>query len=253
MWQKIRVSILLYVLIMVAIGTWWSMQRTTNWQRTLPVLVHPINGDGSARVENYLDRLDDETFLPIQEFFAAQGQRYGLDGEEPFEVFLGSTLVQGPSLRPKSRNPLAAIWWSLQLRYFSWRMSSTEPAVIRIFVRFYDPKTSPRLGHSTGLQKGLVGVVNAFASRKYRGSNNVILAHELLHTVGASDKYNPDGYPQYPNGFAKPDKSPLLPQRRAEIVGGRIPKTSTEAVIPKSLKQVVIGEATAQEIKWVGQ
>lgn len=250
MWQKIRTSILLYILLLVAVGTWWTMYTTTDWDKTLPVIVHPINADGSKRVAKYLERLDDNSFVSVQTFFATQAEAYGLDLEEPFEIFIGSTLDKGPPPRPTSNNILSAMWWSLQLRYFSWRLSSSEPAVIRIFMKFHDPRQSPRLAHSTGLQKGLVGVVNAYGTKRYQGSNNVILAHELLHTVGASDKYDSAGYPIYPIGFAEPNKSPLLPQKKAEIMGGRIPKTSSKAVVPKSLRKVVIGETTANEIKW---
>ena len=46
------------------------------------------------------------------------------------------------------------------------------------------------MAHSTGLQKGMLGVVNAFASADQEGSNAVVIAHELLHTFGATDKYD---------------------------------------------------------------
>ena len=42
----------------------------------------------------------------------------------------------------------------------------------------------------------MVGIVNGYASRRYRGTNNVIIAHEFLHTLGATDKYSMiDGNP----------------------------------------------------------
>ena len=60
---------------------------------------------------------------------------------------------------------------------------------IRLFVIYYDPKTTETLQHSLGLEKGMIGVVNALASESMAGWNNVVVAHELLHTVGATDKY----------------------------------------------------------------
>jgi hypothetical protein len=76
------------------------------------------------------------------------------------------------------------------------------------------------------------------------------VAHEFLHTLGASDKYNPaDGMPVYPTGFAEPEKSPRFPQRYAEIMGGRIAISDGDAIVPQSLKYVVIGARTAQEIR----
>ncbi len=94
-------------------------------------------------------------------------------------------------------------------------------------------------------------MVNAFASRAQQGSNNVVIAHELLHTFGASDKYDAaTNMPSFPDGFAEPDANPRYPQRMAEIMAGRIPISPTFAETPRSLDEVVIGAATAREISW---
>jgi len=83
-------------------------------------------------------------------------------------------------------------------------------------------------------------------------SNNVIIAHEVMHTVGASDKYDPkSGLPIYPAGYAEPKLQPRYPQSKAEIMGGRIPLSQKGAQIPRSLKQVVVGQQTAIEIGWL--
>jgi len=81
--------------------------------------------------------------------------------------------------------------------------------------------------------------------------NNVIVAHELLHTVGAADKYNlATNLPIYPHGFAEPDREPLYPQLKAELMGARVPRSQTRADIPASLIRVVVGPQTALEIRW---
>ena len=96
----------------------------------------------------------------------------------------------------------------------------------------------------------MYGIVNAYASRRYRGNNNVIIAHEFLHTLGATDKYDPaSGQPLAPDGLAEPERSPLYPQRYAEIMGGRIAIADDDAVIPKNLKFAQIGPLTATEIQ----
>jgi hypothetical protein len=83
-------------------------------------------------------------------------------------------------------------------------------------------------------------------------SNYVIIAHEIMHTVGASDKYDPkSGQPIYPDGYAEPKLKPRYPQSKAEIMGGRIPLSQKDAQIPRSLKQVVVGQQTAIEIGWL--
>ncbi|MFQ5329248.1 MAG: hypothetical protein ACE5D4_04575 [Thermodesulfobacteriota bacterium] len=108
------------------------------------------------------------------------------------------------------------------------------------------------LDHSLGLQKGLIGIVNIFADRMSRATNNVVITHELLHTVGATDKYDPaTNHPLHPDGYAEPDLEPLFPQRFAEIMGGRMPLSETESVIPASLDKVIIGYKTGEEINWI--
>jgi hypothetical protein len=94
--------------------------------------------------------------------------------------------------------------------------------------------------------------VNLFGDTSYAKQNLVILAHELLHTLTATDKYDLEtNLPLYPDGFAEPDKSPHYPQDFAELMGGRVPMSETKAEIPKSLSQTVIGPKTAREIGWV--
>ena len=103
-----------------------------------------------------------------------------------------------------------------------------------------------------GIKKGLICIVNAYASWKMREKDNVIIAHELLHTVGATDKYNPStGFPIFPEGFAEPDKEPLFPQEFAEIMGSRIQISDDSLEMPESLNQTLVGPVTAHEIKWI--
>ena len=73
-----------------------------------------------------------------------------------------------------------------------------------------------------------------------------------MHTVGATDKYDlATNEPLHPDGYAEPDKDPLLPQTFAEIMAGRIPSSTTQSEMPSSLDKVLIGTKTAREINWV--
>ena len=117
---------------------------------------------------------------------------------------------------------------------------------------FHDPQLMPVLPHSTGLEKGLVGIAHVFAAKGMARANLVVVAHELLHTLGATDKYDLEtNQPRYPDGYADPDQEPRLPQQRAELMAGRIPVDEQHAEQPESLRQVVIGALTAREIGWV--
>lgn len=87
-----------------------------------------------------------------------------------------------------------------------------------------------------------------------RAQNNIVIAHEFLHTLGATDKYEmANNFPVFPEGFGEPDLQPLYPQRYAEIMGGRLALSAQDAVIPRHFAQVVIGRKTAEEINFIGK
>jgi hypothetical protein len=114
-------------------------------------------------------------------------------------------------------------------------------------VLFHDPARTNPLPHSTGLAKGQVALVHAFASAQQQRQNAVVIAHELLHVFGAGDKYDPATLqPQCPDGYAEPDRDPRHPQLRAEIMGGRIALDERRSEIPATLDDTVIGPQTAR-------
>ena len=254
MFRVIRIALLVLVLINVAVGTWLARARTTSWEYPLRLMVFPIDADGSSATAAYIAGLRKDTFQPIADFMRSEGQRYGLPQSTPLDVYLGEPVRALPPDPPYGGNALQIALWSLQLRFWAWKNAQYDGPRpdVRMFVLYHDPERVNRVGHSLGLQKGLLGVVRAFASEAQAGQNNVIIAHELLHTVGATDKYEGgSNLPAYPDGYAEPDKEPVFPQEFAEVMGGRIPVTETQAEIPEGLEQVLIGTATAREINWL--
>jgi hypothetical protein len=253
MGQKIRVVILLLILATVVQQTWLE-KADLAWKDNFYVAVYPINVDGSAKVGDYLRRLTRDDFEPVAEYFASEAEPYHLVLRRPIEVQLGAQVDDVPPAPPTDGSMLSNIAWSLKFRYFAWRHSpkvNVKPA-IRLYLLYYDPVTNPRLSHSTALNKGRVGRVNLFGDSAYAKQNLVILAHELLHTLNATDKYDlTNSLPIYPDGYAEPDRSPRYPQNFAELMGGRIPIDEATAEIPKTLKQTMIGEKTAREIGWL--
>jgi hypothetical protein len=84
------------------------------------------------------------------------------------------------------------------------------------------------------------------------GANNVVIAHEILHTLGATDKYDLATLaPLYPAGYAEPDREPLHPQSFAEIMAGRYATDEDTFEMPEALDSVLVGDQTAYEIRWV--
>ncbi|HFD92267.1 MAG TPA: hypothetical protein ENJ22_03165 [Gammaproteobacteria bacterium] len=254
MFRKIRITLLLVVLFAVAMNAWVDRANSRNWERTLRVAVYPVNGDHSQASAHYIGTLEREDFLPVETYFRAQGQVYDIPLKNLVDIRLAPEVAELPPTLPAGASMLDTMLWSLKLRYWAFRVDNYDgPAPeVKVFMLFFDPATHDRLPHSVGLEKGLIGVVQAYAGRRFTARNNVVFTHELLHTVGASDKYNPrDNLPLYPGGYAEPDRHPRLPQSMAEIMGGRIPITETRAVMPKSLAQTLIGPLTALEINWL--
>jgi hypothetical protein len=253
MFKVIRVFILLLILAGVAIGAWRDKTLSVEWKSTLPVTIFLINADGSSAVADYLRSLTVADFKPIEIFMRDEAARYDRASRASIEIKLGGIIDSQPPQAPHNGNPIEVILWSLNMRWWSFRHTDTVGPIpqVKMFLLYFDPAQTKRLGHSTGLQKGLIGRVNVFASREMAKQNNVVVAHEFLHTLGATDKYDfANNQPLFQDGYANPDLQPLLPQRYAEIMAGRIPKSQTEADIPDSLDDVLIGGKTAIEINW---
>ncbi len=252
MFKAIRIGILLFILFFVALSTWLSQSRSTDWNNSLWVKIYPINADGSEASEKYIERLKLENFADIETFITTEVGRYGKTLKRPLRVELGLPVREQPPQIGAEIGRLDIMLWSLKMRWWASSIAGEQDSIepdVRIFVRYHEADSIFLLENSVGLQKGMVGVVNAFASRRYRGTNNVVIAHEFLHTLGATDKYDPStGQPIPPDGLAEPLKKPLYPQTNAEIMGGRVALAADDAVVPKSLKYAVIGPLTASEI-----
>jgi hypothetical protein len=256
MFKAIRIGILLFILFLVSVSTWLTQARSSDWNNSLWVKVYPINADSSDDTSRYIEGLRENDFSSIEEFIAREEQRYGRELDRPLRLQLGREVHEQPPLLGEQPGIPRIMWWSIRMRWWAGRVTSDQdnPAPdVRVFVRYHSPRTEFVLENSVGMQKGMVGIVNAFADRRQAGSNNVIIAHEFLHTLGATDKYEPgSGMPVFPDGYAQPAREPRFPQQLAEIMGGRIPIDELDAVIPKSLKYVVIGDKTASEIQLQG-
>ena len=253
MFRTLRILILVVILVLVAASAWLTKQRTTSWQQPLRVAIFPINADRSDASARYIGELRLDAFDPVAVFMQREAERHGLTLKTPVEMFLAPRIDRVPPSPPFGGNAVQVMLWSLQMRYWAWvnaRFDGPKPHV-RVFVLYYDPQHITRVGHSLGLQKGLIGVVNAFASQAQAAQNDVVIAHEFLHTLGATDKYDlRNNQPFFPDGYAEPERQPLLPQAYAEIMAGRVPLTQTEAEMPASLDEALIGTQTAREINW---
>jgi hypothetical protein len=253
MWRALRIIVLLLVLLVVAGQALFDRFSTTSWQRTILVGAFPVSADGSPATAHYLDQLDQGKIDEVGTFLAAEARRYKVGIDEPIELTLYPTLPLPPPALDPGAGVLTRMLWSLRLRYYRFRaLAAVSPRPkIALFLLYHDPTLTQSLPHSAGLQRGLTAVVHLFASRSQEAQNRIVITHELLHTFGATDKYDlTTSLPTYPEGFAEPQLTPRYPQQLAEIMAARMPLSATQARLPDSLEDERVGPLTAREIGW---
>lgn len=251
MWKKIRVFLLLVVLVVVGINAWRDYHQ--DWKQPIIVQLHPINADGQASTERYIQQLSAQDLKGMQSYLQDSSAKYP---GRPITVYfqLGRQLTQIPPKVPEEASVLDTIVWSLKFRFYAWRQHENQDgaATLTLYLNYYDPNIQSVLKHSTALENGRIGSIHLFASKQQSLQNQVIIVHELLHAFGAKDKYDlVTGLPAYPNGYANPDQKPLYPQSMAEIMGGHIPRTESKSVMPEYLSQTLVGPITAKEVGWI--
>ncbi len=253
--RAVRIALLLSIFVGVAFYSKNQKLKSRAWIEPLDVVIYPINGDDSLVAEDYIHNLEGDVFIEVEAFFNRESEFYHLNLATPFKIILGPILTERP---PESPQPdagiIAIVWWSLKFRYWAYRHTPDDASNlqrVRVFAHFHEPHPKQKLQHSLGLDKGLLATVHAFASKQQENQNNIVIAHELLHTVGATDKYDHNGAPLYPYGYADPEQQPLYPQTRAEIMAAQIALTESRSKMAANLDQCIIGVKTAQEINWI--
>lgn len=251
----LRLAILVAVLLFVALGAWLDRARSRDWNDTLRVTVYPISGSSDAGVHAYAAALQAGDFADVESFFVAEASAHGITLEQPVRIRVSHAANELPPALPDRPGPLTIALWSLRLRYFAARTAWNDrlPAPdIQVFA-LYSPLRpgSVAMPDSVGLSKGLIALTHLYGDAAAAGSNQVVLVHEVLHTLGATDKYDlATGQPLTPAGLGEPDRQPLYPQDFGEIMAGRIAVSAHDAVIADSLEQMLVGPVTALEIGW---
>lgn len=250
--QRLRILGLLAVLAASVLYAGQQHIYSRSWRASLPVVIYAIAGDDREETRRYIRTLDTGRFSDVDRWMEREAARYEVPQLRPTSTSFGGEIDDGPPAYDGG-GPLETLIWGLRMRL--WAALNTPDGEsnvhrVRIFVLYYsDPQV--QLPHSLGLQKGLIGVVHAYAIPTQNRQNNIVIAHELLHTVGATDKYDVQGAPIYPTGYAEPWRNPLFPQPAAEIMAGRLPLSLYKSEMPPGLRNMVIGPITAREINWL--
>jgi hypothetical protein len=253
---RARVSLLLAVLGLVVLwaGTDCYQRRArTAWRRPLNVALVLVEREpvGTSTIGLFADRA-----RALERRLASEYKRH--DGRD-FTPF--SFVVKGP-LRVEQAPPSVeqGVLGLLRYSYALWRWTRELDARADVERGAYDARIylvmKPALpggltfAEGEGEFGGRIGVAQADIDPAMIDFSLFVAAHELMHTLGASDKYDGSGNAVYPDGFAEPEKTPLYPQRGAEIMARDLPLTATSARPPNTLDELFVGNATAREIGW---
>ena len=250
--KLMRIVMLLSILFVIVVSAWMTEKRMAAWERPILVTVYPIVADDRASTRRFAEALNEASFDPVNAFFTRASVPYGFTVTPAVRIQLAEVSDEKPPKVPAQFDTAAIGWWSLKMRWWAFMQSLRDGLVtpdIQMFVLFHSLNGNDEVGISVGMRKGRYGIVKAYARDSLADRNLVVFTHELLHVLGATDKYVlTTGEPLYPEGYADPNQRPLFPQARAEIMGGRIPLSSIASAEPESLAECHIGQVTAQEI-----
>lgn len=253
MLRTVRIFFWVAVIFTVLMQVWDEYQGL-QWRKPLHVALYPVNADASADVEAYMATLHEKDFEVLEQYFSREALRYQLPLQRPMTFYLGPGIKEIPPAPPAiNANRFEIILWSLKFRWFAWQHQPVigVPIDIKLYLLYHDVQTHTRLLHSTALRKGRIGRVNLFATPAQHAENTVVIAHELLHTLSATDKYDLNtNAPLLPQGYAEPYIQPLYPQKKAEIMAGKIPLSANRARMARNLDETIIGRPTSREIGW---
>ena len=253
---RARVSVLLAVLACVLLwagADCYQRRARTTWRRPLNVaLVLVERGPvGVSTTGLFGDRA-----RTLERRLASEYKRHTDRDFSPF-----SFAIKGPirdKQPPPSVEPGALAL--LRFTYALWSWTEEIDARAQIQRGDYDARIylvmkpgapgSVVFAEGEGEYGGRVGVAQVDVARDSIDFPLFVAAHELMHTLGASDKYDSSGNAIYPDGFAEPYHAPLYPQRGAEIMARDLPLSPTSARPPDTLDELFVGNTTAAEIGW---
>jgi hypothetical protein len=254
---KARVTVLLSVLFCVVVWAGhdiWSRRARKEWKRTLEIGVVIVQVDhlDEEAVSRVRDRLP-----ALEARLAAEMNRYRPGAPRPFHfILLGPVAGVEPPIAPGE-----SFFEVARHTYDLWQYRRDLDARAHVITGAFDSRiylaakgpVSERRQTIEGEseENGRIGTVTVELNGEMADLALAVVTHEVLHTLGASDKYDVDGHALVPLGFAEPDRVPRYPQRFVEVMARGRPVAPGVEKPPASLDEIAIGKVTATEIGWI--
>jgi len=256
---RFRVTLLLIVLggvLAYAYVDRRQRESRRSWERTLRVAVilveqAPLEPGTSSALAARID--------PLEAQLEVEMRRYLPAGPKPFEIaLLGPIVSNDVAPAPPEGGELVEVakyQWALR----QWVNGIDEAG--KLPTRGFDsrvylvarPPTDARRKQVEGTSEagGRVGVVSVELDATMADLALFVATHELFHTLGATERYAPDGSVLIPDGLGDPRQEPLYPQRRAEVMARHRALSPTQSKPPSRLDELAVGAVTAREIGWL--
>jgi hypothetical protein len=253
--RNIRIAVLLAVLVGV-IG-WGYRQRQflgyrRNWLAPLPVAVvlvakKPVPRATVAAWRSGLERLEGWGEEEIARYRGATHM-------PPIAFRLTEPVVSEPPPLPGAEvgvtdRAAAALAFERAAKEIDAKAGVTSADQIVILVLLGEGTGAPVEGLAE--REGKRGVVQSNASETELGLELVATFHEVLHCVGATDKYDENGHAVGVTALAEPDLAPLYPQRFGEVMVGEVALAEGSGRPIRDLTEAMVGPETAREVGWV--
>lgn len=254
---RVRVTLLLILLsgvLLWAGNDWWRRRSRQAWEAPLRVALVLVEREPVA--PELMAKLESRAF-DLERRLQQERKRHTGRDAPPFSV-----VVKGPvgTTHDAPRVSGSELLDLARHSYALWRWTRDLDARSQVEWRGYEARIylvlKPALGKATAFVEGesedggRVGVASADLNEETIDLALIVAAHELFHTLGASDKYDAAGRARYPDGFADPTRQPLYPQPGAELMARNVPVTEGSERPPETLDELWIGEQTAREIGW---
>jgi len=193
----------------------------------------------------------------LQERLTAEFRRYQPERTAPMIELVPYGPVTMSEETPSESG--ASLWSRAVDTYRLWRYTSRIDRAAEVPTHTLDSRIYVVAGAARGARNfvegfseahGRVGVARVDLSLDTVDLALFVAAHELLHTLGATDKYDDQGRTLRPFGLPDPDLAPELPQLSAEIMARNRVVSRTSETPPSSLDELSVGRWTAEEIGW---
>jgi hypothetical protein len=257
---RLRLGILvglLAITVLWALHDIYSRHERTEWEHPVSIAVALVQ---MGPVDQAALNLLSTRFHALEARLASEYHRYGGRLERPviFTLYGPVNVDKTAPADPDSDIPSLA-----RHAYELWRWTHAVDKGSELPARSFDSRIYlvMRAPREAGVQwvegsselGGRVGVAKVELDVSSVDLALFVASHELLHTLGASDKYDASGRALIPSGLVEPDRVPRYPQRFAEVMARNLVLGPKSERPPESIAELGVGIATAREIGWAPQ